>query len=834
MLDIPELTPSPYLHDRWEDQVALEQEMLSSGRQRMQDKINKARKKKDMTRLRPYRSLIKEFVHPVSEELTKWIESASSRRGARPVALKCLKQIDPGTAALVALKTVFRMLGIEKRLILGMAVEIGTWIEHEVRSVAWLDADPESWNSLARYYARHGSNSAHQKRARVAIFNKHIKDQIGFNEWSDKDRQRVGLQMIDCVVKGTRRFRVVADKSSMKKDQRRGIKLSWPMILEADEGLTNWLAAAMDDEMVYWPVYMPTLIPPKPWVGPSDGGYWTPFVKSPFLIRFKASHQDQKQRAIDEYMALDMPTVYEALNFVQDTPWRINERVLDVASEIWDKDLALGGFPRQEEEAVPERPAEAVDNIDIRREWSKDAGAIRRRNATRLSHFIRYRRALLTAERLRSEPRFYFPHMLDFRGRMYPIPSDLSPQGEDLHRGLLTFDGGKPLGEHGSQWLAVHIANQFGMDKVGFDERLQWADERADWWKSISEDPMADRRWLEAKSPWQALAAAFEYGEYLKHGEEYVCSLPIRVDGTCNGIQHLSAMVRDHVGGASVNLTPGDEPADIYQDVADELAIMLDDRRGDTNADLWLDVFDGTVPREVTKRPVMILPYGGTRHAYFEYTMDWLMEADPNGTLINDERRWEAVGYLVKLLWHAVSEKVVKGREVMEWLKNCSKIASATGRPIHWRTPSGFIVRHFYGERERVQIDTMIDGQRLQLVNWEVTPVLDPRSQAKGIAPNFVHSMDASSLMTCASFCRQSGLEHLSTIHDSYGTLPADMWTLFKCIREAFVATYDEPVLEQFLTACKDVGGYDKAWPKLPEFGELDVSQVRESDYFFA
>ena len=48
-------------------------------------------------------------------------------------------------------------------------------------------------------------------------------------------------------------------------------------------------------------------------------------------------------------------------------------------------------------------------------------------------------------------------------------------------------------------------------------------------------------------------------------GPRYLFAL----DGTCNGLQHYSAMLRDPVGGAAVNLRPSDTPADIYQTVAD-------------------------------------------------------------------------------------------------------------------------------------------------------------------------------------------------------------------------------------------------------------------------
>ncbi len=311
---------SIYLHDRWEDQVALEREMLEAGRVRMQSKINKARTKRDMSRLRPYRSLLKEFVEPVSKNLEEWLEKAAKRRGVKPVALSRLQEIPTDVSAMLAVKAVLRMLGIEKRLVMGIAAEIGAAIEHEARCKAWQEADPDSWDTLSAHYSKRKSDSTHQRRSRIAIFNKHVKDTIQYEPWTDEERRRVGLQMIDCVVQGTGRFKVIADRSAMTSASvRKGAKQKWPMVLHPDEGLMDWLSSAMDDELVFWPVYMPTIIPPKPWEGPKDGGYWTPFVRSPFLIRFRASHETQRQRAIDEYMAIDMPDVYEALNYVQET-----------------------------------------------------------------------------------------------------------------------------------------------------------------------------------------------------------------------------------------------------------------------------------------------------------------------------------------------------------------------------------------------------------------------------------------------------------------------------------------------------------------------------------
>ena len=62
--------------------------------------------------------------------------------------------------------------------------------------------------------------------------------------------------------------------------------------------------------------------------------------------------------------------------------------------------------------------------------------------------------------------RFYFPHNLDFRGRVYPVPPHLNHIGNDLSRGLLAFADGKKLGESGLKWLKIHCANLMGKDKA--------------------------------------------------------------------------------------------------------------------------------------------------------------------------------------------------------------------------------------------------------------------------------------------------------------------------------------------------------------------------------
>lgn len=62
--------------------------------------------------------------------------------------------------------------------------------------------------------------------------------------------------------------------------------------------------------------------------------------------------------------------------------------------------------------------------------------------------------------------RFFYPHNLDFRGRVYPVPPHLNHIGNDLSRGLLMFADGQRLGKSGVKWLKIHCANLMGKDKA--------------------------------------------------------------------------------------------------------------------------------------------------------------------------------------------------------------------------------------------------------------------------------------------------------------------------------------------------------------------------------
>jgi DNA-directed RNA polymerase len=105
------------------------------------------------------------------------------------------------------------------------------------------------------------------------------------------------------------------------------------------------------------------------------------------------------------------------------------------------------------------------------------------------------------------------------------------------------------------------------------------------------------------------LAWCFECSDCFHNPDSFKTHIPIQLDGTCNGLQHYSALLRDVVGGRGVNLINSDKPNDIYANVAVRLEEKLNevcrglDVRDASLASAWISL---GINRKLTKRPVMV------------------------------------------------------------------------------------------------------------------------------------------------------------------------------------------------------------------------------------
>lgn len=766
--------------------------------------------------LPPGRQLLKLAVEPTAVALREFVERVGAGgAGRRPAAIKLLSQIDPEEAAYLAARVIVN--GITTRATTQtVANSIAEVIIHHLEMKNLKASNAPGYKGLVKSQARRGYSA--KKRDAIG---KLMESEGVAIKLSLADRIQAGMKMIELVNEATGLFTLETERHN------KGVVYK----LRPTEACQVWLDRQHARCEVLEPILMPMVVRPRRWRTPFWGGYLTKRPGQQLVKQWAPPYHD-------ELRSVDMPEVYRAVNHVQDVPWRINRRVLAVMREVWDGGGALGGLPHREDLPLPPRPIDADTNEYALKGWKAEAADVHTRNAQLLSQRLAMSQRLWMAQKFSEEDAIWFPHSLDFRGRIYPIPiGGPHPQSEDAGKALLEFARGLPLGSTGAAWLAIHLANLFGVDKVPFEERIDWVMANHDAILDSADNPLDGQRfWTTADSPYSALAACFEWAGYSREGEAFVSHIPVALDGSNSGLQHFSAMLRDPVGATAVNLLPNDRPQDVYAQVAKRAQELAD---ADPEAVMWQG---GKVTRKIAKRPCMTYCYSATRFGMQDMVLQTLRELDAAAAAegkpphLDGADNYEAARILSHILWQAISEVVAAAAAAMDWLRTAAKIAGEASLPIWWTTPQGLPVLQAYREVHAQRLNIHYGGRRLRVTLAVDGDHINKRAQANGIAPNFVHSLDAAHLMASVNAAADEGITDIAVIHDSFGTHAANTGRLSVLLRETFVEQYQPHRLEAFRDqlASQLPADLAKRLPPLPALGSLDLSEVLASDYVFA
>lgn len=807
-------------------------------------------------------------LHPkLTARITEWFEECASKRGAKPKALQFISTLSTESAAIITIKVVLSALtDSSKASIQAVAVSLGKAIEDETRFGRIRDQEAKHFKKNVEEQLKKRVGQVY-KKAFLQVIEADMLDKkmLGgdvWSSWKTEDYMVTGIKLIELLIEST--GLVVVEQSPGHNDaySNEMVQLA-PEYVEVLSKRAGSLAAIS-------PIHQPCVVPPKQWSEVAGGGYWSNGRRPLALVR------THSKKALRRYEDVAMPEVYKAVNIAQNTPWRINKKVLAVVNEIvnW-KHCPVEDVPTVDKLELPPRPEDIDTNEPARKVWRKEAAAVYRKDKARVSRRISMEFMLAQANKFAGHKAIWFPYNMDWRGRVYAVPM-FNPQGNDMTKGLLTLAKGKPIGLDGFYWLKIHGANCAGVDKVPFAERIKFIEDNHTNILESAADPLDNTWWTEQDSPFCFLAFCFEYAGVEHHGMNYNCSLPLAFDGSCSGIQHFSAMLRDEIGGKAVNLLPSDTVQDIYGIVADkvnevlrqeaingtpnEVQVVTDSNTGEITEKLVLGTCELAqqwlaygVNRSVTKRSVMTLAYGSKEFGFRQQVLDdTIRPAIDNGKGMMFTQPNQAAGYMAKLIWNAVSVTVVAAVEAMNWLKSAAKLLAAEVKDkktkevlrarcaIHWVTPDGFPVWQEYRKPIQARLNLLFLGQfRLQpTYNTNKDSGIDAHKQESGIAPNFVHSQDGSHLrMTVVHAYEKYNIESFALIHDSFGTIPADAGNLFAAVRETMVMTYeDNDVIMDFYGQFADqlhVSQLDKM-PDVPAKGSLNIQDILKSQFAFA
>ena len=377
-----------------------------------------------------------------------------------------------------------------------------------------------------------------------------------------------------------------------------------------------------------------------------DGGYLTESARKrcQLISNNLPEHNFNITRFKPSKQAID------SINKLQSTSWKVNEDVLRIIYECLSEEVSqfftllefdsnhnknvlnfTGEFPLFDGQQLEEW----MDTIDLGAHISQDEEI----------------------------ERFWHAWRFDWRGRMYTCSTSLSPQGDDLARGLLLFGESLPINENGWKWLNRMIGRAYRGREL--DTQLGFSEDDLKIWKNI-QDNLVSKKWSDidkifqqenqrlliervvdkvasnpilTKNIWakddifvkkcegfQRLALTIEYNRMIhekdfKSNESIYTSIPLVVDASSNIYQHASRLTGKPSMAESVNVLPNEDlsPRDVYTKVAEKVSHDIKNNR--PFDDLNLDEKSINLIRKfcnnrsTAKGPVMTIGYGATKIA---------------------------------------------------------------------------------------------------------------------------------------------------------------------------------------------------------------------------
>lgn len=545
-------------------------------------------------------------------------------------------------------------------------------------------------------------------------------------------------------------------------------------------------------------------------------------------------------KVIPSFTKEHMPKVFKAINEHMAIAYGINTDILEVYMQILEDDLFTFKHKDLDEEQLQGLDRERDKVLEI---------------------------ATLVGDRAFYEYMFY-----DYRGRMYSSTAYLSHAGCKLSKSLFLFDEKKPLTSDGWFWLMVHAANTFGFDKATIDARANFAEENLENWLTIAQDPVNNKEWQKADSPFEFLAAIMELNKADKSGDRftYKSGLAVAWDASCSGLQVLSALAKDEVSGALCNLTSSEDRGDYYLMIADhvwkecvyttedeenfntitnnlnfhddavkrafkegtkeEITAALQARKDhfmDNKKEIYAagKVFWGRpemakLRRKVCKRPCMTYFY-----SCGEQTMsDAIMSdhgSDPEFAGLTSTYCF----WLAKRVFSACKELMSVPTELMRLFIKLGLDDYKNGDDFSITGPyNNFELMQSYRNDIKMKVCVGYKGRIIRpIVTVGKGTKINRQKVLSGTSPNVVHMLDSqivSAMLLTTEYT-------VSTIHDSFGSHACNAGKLFEDTREVFVELFKQDILTSLLNQ-KGIEHSDIAQ------GNLDLNEAYDNDYCFS
>ena len=825
-----------------ETQASLEQQMMINGQQRY---LGRQEKMTSVSTMNEPHQMITKALDLVSAELKQMIELENAKfncggaKGRPREWMTSLKDVDTDTLAYIGLNTCFDAV-LKFGSQTSTVTKIGRRVELENFAIGLSQFDKTLHARIQKQVTKDHSSQVYRIKAARIIASKE-----GYKppKWDGKQCVVVGGPILSAVLKASNLF--------MSFDANAGTTNTKMVIGLTPEARAN-LFEMQNDAAWAEPMYGPMIVPPQPWESFNTGCYFD-FALASSVPLVRGANREQRKAIQHQFEKFGTPDYVKALNALQATPLKVNNDILEALEWVHESRLVFGKFPEVIAPAFPKTPENIEELTDesrseLKREQKSWHGKVREADA----NLGNISAVLKTATEMAGFDEFYLPWNFDFRGRMYPV-STFNYHRDDHVKALFTLANGKPVDDDSRGWLSVHLANcgDFGkVSKKSYETRIDWVTDNHDQIMATAADfKSAFDWWSTADKPFQFLAAVFEYAKMTTEGEGYICFLPPAMDGTNSGVQHYSGALRNADDGYLVNLVPSDSCQDVYASVAKVSTRLLEEMAGEPIADAWLA---HGVGRKEVKRNTMTYGYSSVERGFCDQILEDLMgplrRDVAHGRIsehpFGDKRsQVQHAALLAKVNYKAVQEVVKSVAEGMQFLQQLTDAVSKEGKTLRWQTPCGFPVVQSYTKWTMKKVRIYLWDREIKAERWTQMTIreenayqIDTKKMRSAVAANAVHSLDSAHMINTILMALDNGVTDFFMIHDSFATTCADTWTMYHCIRHAFVDQYEsgcffEEIREQVKQRVSDPM---MDLPPVPTKGVLDIRGVLESEYCFS
>jgi DNA-directed RNA polymerase len=698
----------------------------------------------------------------ITEEIAGKLSKITAGWATQDVAAAVLvKDVPPATLALITAKVMLDLNFVDKRMAYArVCTTVGRYIRDEVVIRAFEKDHEKEYSTVVRFQHKHKGYVNRFKGFQAKM--RKVEAQVP--RWTPTQSHKVGAWLVDRLITATgwyQAFDWVGNK--------RGKTITTKCLSASPEFAKARLALLAEAERLatcHWPM----LCEPNDWSDTAKGGYLTSELRHKHRLIRSHSFGGCSQ-LLEGTKALQM------LNTLQKVPYRINTSVLDIANLMSERRMTLGSFKNQDHIQPPLKPNWETATDEEKQEYKRMRTKVEDFNSSISQSNYRSSECLFVANKYQSEDSFWIPWSFDFRGRVYPLVTSFSPQGTDFDKSLFLFAEEGPVDPY---WLAFQVATTWGLDKSTMGDRQAWTQNNHDLISRIAKDPLDNlSEWSLAEEPWCFLAACVEYNDCVIEQTRSTSGLPVSVDATCSGLQHLSALTKDLSAAQMVNVVPTSKPTDAYALVAEKAKEFLP------------EAYHPLMNRKVTKRTVMTTPYGVTMNSARGYIREELPKTFEDGSPVE-------LSLVTKAVCQQAIPAVIPGPiKAMGYIRRSVVGHIDQGHQhVTWVTPSGFPVVQDCRVSESERVSTKLLGSRVQtsvFKPWDELQI-DRSGHRGGSAPNLIHSLDAALLHITYADCELP----FTLIHDCILMRSCDLDWANTRIRQVFVEMYSQPILEDW------------------------------------